>query len=225
MFEAVKFVEAPTAPSAAVLADAGLEPRRVSRSSLKRLFDIVISLTALVIMLPFLIPVAILIKLDSPGPVFFLQRRSGLNGKLFNIYKFRSMTVAENGDRVVQAKANDKRVTRVGKILRRTSLDEVPQLINILRGEMSFVGPRPHALAHDTEFAVAVPSYTRRFQTKPGLTGLAQVRGFRGEIHCREDLEKRIEADIEYIENWTFATDVMMVFRTVPLMFGDKKAY
>jgi len=225
MFEGVKFVEAPTAPSAAVLADAGLEVRSVARSSLKRLFDIVISLTALIVMLPFLVPVAILIKLDSPGPVFFLQRRSGLNGKLFNIYKFRSMTVAENGDRVVQAKANDKRVTRVGKILRKTSLDEVPQLINILRGEMSFVGPRPHALAHDTEFAVVVPSYTRRFQTKPGLTGLAQVRGFRGEIHCREDLEKRIEADIEYIENWTFATDVMMVFRTVPLMFGDKKAY
>ncbi len=225
MFEGVKFVEAPTAPSAAVLADAGLEPRRVSRSSLKRVFDIMISMTALLVMLPFLLPVALLIKLDSPGPIFFLQRRSGLNGKLFNIYKFRSMTVAENGDRVVQAKANDKRVTRIGKILRKTSLDEVPQLINILRGEMSFVGPRPHALAHDTEFAVAVPSYTRRFQTKPGLTGLAQVRGFRGEIHCREDLEKRIEADIEYIETWTFVSDVMMVFRTVPLMFGDKKAY
>ena len=225
MFEGVKFVEAPTAPSAAVLADAGLEPRRVSRSSLKRVFDIMISMTALLVMLPFLLPVALLIKLDSPGPIFFLQRRSGLNGKLFNIYKFRSMTVAENGDRVVQAKAGDKRVTAVGKVLRKTSLDEVPQLINILRGEMSFVGPRPHALAHDTEFAVAVPSYTRRFQTKPGLTGLAQVRGFRGEIHCREDLEKRIEADIEYIETWTFVSDVMMVFRTVPLMFGDKKAY
>ena len=130
-------------------------------------------------MLPFLIPLAILIKLDSPGPIFFLQRRSGLDGKLFNIYKFRSMTVAENGDRVVQAKADDKRVTRVGKILRRTSLDEVPQLINILRGE----------------------------------------------IRCREDLEKRIEADIEYIENWSFTTDIVMVFKTVPLMFGDKKAY
>lgn len=225
MFEGVKFVEAPTAPSVAVLADVGLEPRPVSRSPLKRLFDIVVSLTAIVVMLPFLIPVAILIKLDSRGPVFFLQRRSGLNGKLFNIYKFRSMTVAENGDRVVQAKADDKRVTRMGKILRKTSLDEVPQLINILRGEMSFVGPRPHALAHDTEFAVVIPSYTRRFQTKPGLTGLAQIRGFRGEIRCREDLEKRIEADIEYIETWSFATDVMTVLRTVPLMFGDKMAY
>ena len=225
MFEGVKFVEAPTAPSAAVLADVGLEPRPVSRSPLKRLFDIVVSLTAIVLMLPFLIPVAILIKLDSRGPVFFLQRRSGLNGKLFNIYKFRSMTVAENGDRVVQAKADDKRVTRMGKILRKTSLDEVPQLINILRGEMSFVGPRPHALAHDTEFAVVIPSYTRRFQTKPGLTGLAQIRGFRGEIRCREDLEKRIEADIEYIETWSFATDVMTVLRTVPLIFGDTAAY
>ncbi len=225
MFEGVKFVEAPMAPSVAVLADAGLQPRRVSLSPLKRLFDILVSLGALIFMLPFLIPVAILIKLDSPGPIFFLQRRSGLDGKLFNIYKFRSMTVAENGDRVVQAKADDKRVTRIGKVLRRTSLDEVPQLINILRGEMSFVGPRPHALAHDTEFAVAIPSYTRRFQTRPGLTGLAQVRGFRGEIRCREDLEKRIEADIEYIENWSFTTDIVMVFKTVPLMFGDKKAY
>lgn len=225
MFEGVKFVEAPTAPSAAVLADVGLEPRPVSRSPLKRLFDIVVSLSALLVMLPFLIPVAILIKLDSRGPVFFLQRRSGLNGKLFNIYKFRSMTVAENGDRVVQAKADDKRVTRMGKILRKTSLDEVPQLINILRGDMSFVGPRPHALAHDTEFAVAIPSYTRRFQTRPGLTGLAQIRGLRGEIRCREDLEKRIEADIEYIETWSFATDVMTVLRTVPLIFGDTAAY
>ncbi len=225
MFEGVKFVEAPVAPSVAILAEAGLEPRAVSRSPLKRLFDIVVSLSALIFILPFLAVVAILIKLDTPGPVFFLQRRSGLNGKLFNIYKFRSMTVAENGDRVVQAKANDKRVTRVGRILRRTSLDEVPQLINILRGEMSFVGPRPHALAHDTEFAIAVPSYTRRFQTRPGLTGLAQVRGFRGEIHCREDLERRIEADIEYIETWTFMTDVAMVLKTVPLVFGDKRAY
>ena len=225
MFEGVKFVEAPMAPSVAVLADAGLEPRRVSRSPLKRLFDVCISLGALLVMLPSLIPVAMLIKLDSRGPVFFLQRRSGLNGKLFNIYKFRSMTVAENGDRVVQAKADDKRVTRVGKILRRTSLDEVPQLINILRGEMSFVGPRPHALAHDTEFAVTIPSYTRRFQTRPGLTGLAQVRGYRGEIRCREDLEKRIEADIEYIDTWSFTTDVLTVLKTVPLMFGDKRAY
>lgn len=225
MFEGVKFVEAPLAPSVAMLAEAGVEPRRVSRSPLKRLFDIIVSLSALVFMLPFLIPVAILIKLDSPGPVFFKQRRSGLDGKLFEIYKFRSMTVAENGDRVIQAKANDTRVTRIGKILRKTSLDEVPQLINILRGEMSFVGPRPHALAHDAEFAMAVPSYTRRFQTRPGLTGLAQVRGYRGEIHCREDLEKRIEADIEYIENWSFMTDIVTVLKTVPLMFGDKKAY
>ena len=225
MFEGVKFVEAAVAPSVAILADAGVEPRRVSSSPLKRLFDIVVSLSALIFMLPFLIPVAILIKLDSPGPVFFLQKRSGLNGKLFNIYKFRSMTVAENGARVIQAKADDKRVTRVGKILRKTSLDEVPQLINILRGEMSFVGPRPHALAHDTEFAVAIPTYTRRFQTRPGLTGLAQVRGYRGEIRCREDLEKRIAADIEYIETWSFAIDVVTVLKTVPLMFGDKKAY
>jgi len=225
MFEGVKFVEATLEPSAAILADVGLEPRRVSRSPLKRAFDIIVSFSALFVLLPFFIMVAIWIKADSKGPVFFKQRRSGLNGRLFNIYKFRSMTVAENGDRVVQAKADDKRVTRVGKILRRTSLDEVPQLINILRGEMSFVGPRPHALAHDTEFAIVVPSYPRRFQTRPGLTGLAQVRGYRGEIHCREDLERRIASDIEYIETWSFTTDVLMVLKTVPLMFGDKKAY
>ncbi|MGZ3304366.1 MAG: sugar transferase [Asticcacaulis sp.] len=224
MFEGVKFIEAAEAPSAAMLVGS-VGPCKVATSTIKRLFDIIFSLSALVFLLPFFVAVAILIKVDSKGPVLFLQKRSGLNGKLFNIYKFRSMTVAENGDRVIQAKADDKRVTRVGKILRRTSLDEVPQLINIFLGDMSFVGPRPHALAHDKEFAVALPVYPRRFRARPGLTGLAQVRGYRGEIHTAEDLENRLEADLEYIETWSFIVDVKTLAKTVPLMFGDKNAY
>lgn len=199
--------------------------KKVSQSVLKRAFDFALALMALTFLFPAFVIIAILIKLDSEGPVFFRQKRTGLNGQMFNILKFRSMTVQENGHKVVQAKANDKRVTRVGKFLRRTSLDELPQLINILKGDMSIVGPRPHALAHDIGFSELVPSYNERFHTRPGLTGLAQVRGYRGEIHTKSDVEVRIGSDVEYIKNWTFSSDIIIIARTVPLIFGDKKAY
>ncbi len=196
-----------------------------AKSLIKRAFDFMAALMALAFLSPILVFVAILIKLDSKGPVFFLQRRSGLNGELFHIYKFRSMTVTDDGDKVVQAKVNDQRVTRVGKILRRTSIDEVPQLINIVRGEMSIVGPRPHALAHDKEFAQTSQRYNDRFRARPGLTGLAQVRGYRGEIQCEQDLLGRIDSDNEYIERWSLALDIATILKTVPLVFKDSNAY
>lgn len=191
----------------------------------KRAFDIMLSAFIIVFLMPALLAIAALVKMDSRGPVFFRQRRTGLDGRVFHIFKFRSMTVAEDGDKVVQAVANDQRVTRVGKILRRTSLDEIPQVFNIFLGDMSFVGPRPHAMAHDAEFAKIVPDYGKRFGARPGLTGLAQVRGFRGEILTGEDLENRIAADIEYIESWSFYKDVFIVLATVPVLFGHKNAY
>lgn len=194
-------------------------------SILKRIVDICVSGTAILFLLPALLLIALLIKVDSAGPVLFRQRRTGLNGRIFSIYKFRSMTVAEDGDKVVQAKQNDQRVTNVGRLLRRTSLDEIPQLLNILLGDMSLVGPRPHARAHDDEFVKTVQKYNDRFRAKPGLTGLAQVRGYRGEIVTRDDIEKRIEYDNEYIENWSIGMDITTIVMTVPCLFGHKNAY
>jgi len=194
-------------------------------SILKRIVDICVSGAAILFLLPALLLIALLIKVDSAGPVLFRQRRTGLNGRIFSIYKFRSMTVAEDGDKVVQAKQNDQRVTNVGRLLRRTSLDEIPQLLNILLGDMSLVGPRPHARAHDDEFVKTVQKYNDRFRAKPGLTGLAQVRGYRGEIVTRDDIEKRIEYDNEYIENWSIGMDITTIVMTVPCLFGHKNAY
>jgi len=194
-------------------------------SPVKRAFDFCVALVLIVFILPGLLFIALLVKLDSHGPVLFKQRRTGLNGRIFYIYKFRSMTVSEDGDHVVQARVGDQRVTRVGRILRRTSLDEIPQIFNILLGDMSFVGPRPHAMAHDVEFSKMITDYARRFDARPGLTGLAQVRGYRGEICKSEDLAMRIISDIEYIENWSFWMDIVIFFSTVPVMFGHKKAY
>jgi putative colanic acid biosynthesis UDP-glucose lipid carrier transferase len=198
---------------------------RVSRSVSKRSVDFTLALLAIAFLLPLFVLIAVLIKLDSAGPVFFRQRRSGLNGQTFNILKFRSMTVQENGDRIVQAQADDKRVTRIGRFLRRSSLDEIPQLINILKGDMSFVGPRPHAMAHDVTFAEMVPQYNHRFLARPGLTGLAQVRGFRGEVRRFADIENRVRADVEYIRTWNAFSDLVIIAKTVPLVFGDKNAY
>lgn len=224
MFEGVKFVEGTVAPSiTAVGGEIGHSS--ASRSSAKRLFDVCAAIIVLLALLPFCLFTAVLIRFETPGPALFRQRRTGLNGKKFNIYKFRTMTVVEDGVWVAQATSDDERVTRVGRLLRRTSLDEVPQLINIIRGEMSFVGPRPHAVAHDVEFALMVPAYVRRFRARPGLTGFAQVRGYRGEIRTREDLQGRVDADIEYIETWSVANDMATLIKTVPLMFGDDRAY
>lgn len=224
MIETVKSASLP--PRAIVVSGRELVPMaRVATSPAKRFMDVSIALAALIFLLPALLFVALLIKIDTPGPVFFRQRRTGLNGRVFHIFKFRSMTVTEDGDRIVQAKANDKRVTSIGRILRRTSIDEIPQLINVVLGDMSLVGPRPHAMSHDQEFSTQVANYNGRFHARPGLTGLAQVNGYRGEIFTRNDLEKRIAYDLEYISTWSLALDIVTIFRTVPCLFGHKNAY
>jgi putative colanic acid biosynthesis UDP-glucose lipid carrier transferase len=187
---------------------------RLRESRLKRLIDIVGALTGLLFLSPFLVIVATLICIDSPGPVFFRQRRTGRDGEPFLIYKFRTMRVLEDGDKVVQASRRDNRVTRVGKFLRRSSIDELPQLLNVLRNEMSLVGPRPHALAHDEYYALTVPGYNDRFRTKPGITGLAQVSGLRGEVIEIAAMAARIQRDVEYIRDWTIMTDVEILART-----------
>jgi putative colanic acid biosynthesis UDP-glucose lipid carrier transferase len=194
----------------------GLEPGtlRLRHSKVKRLIDIVGALTGLLFLSPFLVIVATLICIDSPGPVFFRQRRTGRDGEPFLIYKFRTMRVLEDGDRVVQASKRDNRVTRVGKFLRRSSIDELPQLLNVLKNEMALVGPRPHALAHDEYYALTVPGYNDRFRTKPGITGLAQVSGLRGEVIEIGAMAARIQRDVEYIRDWSIMLDLEILVRT-----------
>ncbi len=191
----------------------------------KRAEDILISASLLVMALPFIVVIAAAIKLTSRGPVLFRQRRRGLNQKVIEVLKFRSMTVQENGDDVRQATTNDTRVTFVGRILRRSSLDELPQLVNVLVGQMSLVGPRPHALIHDEKWGEMLEQYANRHQVKPGITGLAQVRGLRGEARTPNDIQKRISADLEYIANWSLWLDLSIIFRTVSTVIGAKNAY
>jgi putative colanic acid biosynthesis UDP-glucose lipid carrier transferase len=191
----------------------------------KRAEDILISATLLVMTLPVTILIALAIKLTSRGPVLFRQRRRGLNQKVIEVLKFRSMTVQENGDEVRQATRNDQRITFVGRILRRSSLDELPQLVNVLIGEMSLVGPRPHALIHDEKWGEMLEQYANRHQVKPGITGLAQVRGLRGEAHTPSDIQNRIAADLEYIGNWSLWLDLSIILRTVNAVIGAKNAH
>ena len=181
----------------------------------KRLFDAAFALVALIALSPVLLLVALAIKLDSSGPVFFRQRRYGRNNRVFRIFKFRTMTVTEDGDRVVQAAHNDPRVTRVGRILRSTSIDELPQLINVLLGQMSIVGPRPHALAHEERFEDDFDLFSRRRRVLPGITGWAQVNGYRGETKTPEDVEKRMDYDLYYIDNWSIWFDMEIIVRTL----------
>lgn len=192
---------------------------------LKRAGDVLASAAALLVLLPLLLLIAIVIRLDSPGPALFRQRRTGLDGRTFEILKFRTMRVAEPGDAAVQARRDDDRVTAIGRLLRRTSLDELPQLANVLRGDMSVIGPRPHATGHDQAFASVLPDYFRRFAARPGLTGLAQVRGLRGEVHALSCAAARLEADLEYVETWTLRGDMVILLRTLPLLFKDSAAY
>lgn len=196
-----------------------------ARSRLKRAMDIMGASALLLFFAPLMAICWFAVTLETPGGGFFRQRRTGLNRRPFRIMKFRTMSVAEDGDQVVQAKKGDNRVTKVGAILRRTSLDELPQLINVLRGEMSLVGPRPHALAHDEEFAGLVPEYWGRFRVRPGLTGLAQVRGFRGEIRSHEQLVMRVRSDNLYVETWSVWLDIKIFVRTVLVVFFQKEAY
>ena len=171
--------------------------------------------------------VAIAIKLDSPGPVFFRQNITGWNGKKFSIWKFRSMYAEQQAvevEELQQAQENDPRITKVGAFIRKTSLDELPQLFNVLTGEMSLVGPRPHAVQHDVSYSRRVTDYYVRHNIKPGITGLAQVRGFRGETKDMDLMTKRIESDIEYINNWSVWLDIAILVRTTTA-FSGKQAY
>lgn len=180
----------------------------------KRCLDVVIATVALTLLSPIFLLIALAIKLDSPGPVLFRQRRIGQNNLVFRIFKFRSMSVAEDGAVVKQATRADPRVTRVGRILRATSADELPQLINVLLGEMSLVGPRPHAIAHDQAFEQQFDLFSCRRRVKPGITGWAQVNGFRGETKSPDDLRRRMEHDLYYIDNWSIWFDIEILART-----------
>lgn len=192
----------------------------------KRIFDIVFSLFTLIFLMTWLTPIIwILIKLDSKGPVFFRQKREGLNGELFVCYKFRSMrvNVVSNHNHTVK---NDIRVTKLGSFLRKTSLDELPQFFNVLQGNMSVVGPRPHLKSLSIEYQKNVNNYLERHAMKPGITGLAQVRGYRGEIRRKSDIKNRIRLDIFYIENWSILLDVKIIFQTIFNVYkGEEKAY
>ena len=181
----------------------------------KRVFDVIVAGAALAILAPFLAIIALLIRFDSPGPVFFLQRRYGFNQQMFRIIKFRTMTTLDDGEIVRQACRNDHRITRIGRWLRRWNIDELPQLINVLRGDMSLVGPRPHALSHDREYEQRVALYARRHNVKPGITGWAQVNGLRGEIDTDDKLRRRIDYDLYYIDNWSLLFDLKILLFTV----------
>lgn len=191
----------------------------------KRAEDLVFGTLFLAVAAPFLPLIALMIKAESNGPVLFRQRRRGLNRKEFEVLKFRTMTVTEDGDDVRQAVENDPRVTRVGAVLRRLSLDELPQLINVLRGEMSLVGPRPHAIVHDDEFDAKLERYANRHQVKPGITGLAQVRGLRGPTDTEDKLESRLACDMEYISNWSLALDFSILVRTCWVVLTGRNAH
>ena len=181
----------------------------------KRTIDLIGASVGLLLLLPLLLLTALLIKLDSTGPVLFSQRRSGFNGRLFRIFKFRTMTVLEDGPEIRQATRDDPRVTRVGRWLRRSNIDELPQLFNVLRGDMSLVGPRPHAAAHDCDYEQQIAAYGFRYQLKPGITGWAQLNGYRGETRTLDLMLKRIEHDLWYIKNWSFWLDLKILVRTV----------
>ena len=200
-------------------------PLTLSECAIKRAFDIVLSSVALITLAPTILITAILIKLDSRGPVFFSQLRNGFNNKEFRILKFRTMTVMEQGSDVKQATRNDKRVTRVGRWLRRSSIDELPQFLNVLRGEMSLVGPRPHAVLHDDEYKKLISRYAFRLHLKPGITGWAQVNGLRGETATVELMEKRVDLDLWYINNWSLWLDIKILLRTFVAVMGQNEAY
>lgn len=192
---------------------------------LKRGSDIFLSGCILVLVFPVLLMISIGVKMSSPGPVIFRQKRTGLDGQIIEVYKFRSMTVQDNGAFVMQATRNDSRVTKFGAFLRKTSLDELPQLFNVLQGQMSVVGPRPHAVAHNTQYRELVRAYMARHRVKPGITGWAQVNGFRGETDTLDKMKMRVEYDLEYLRNWSLRLDILIIFRTVRLVFFDRSAY
>jgi Undecaprenyl-phosphate glucose phosphotransferase len=192
----------------------------------KEIFDRAFAAVALLVVSPVLLILAVAVKISSPGPVFFTQMRSGADGNAFRIYKFRSMRVhVEEHGSLRQANRNDPRTTRIGWFMRRTSLDELPQFFNVLRGEMSVVGPRPHALEHDEHYQSIVSGYIHRYRIKPGITGWAQINGFRGETDRIEKMQSRVEYDLFYLRNWSFALDLRIVLATIFRGFRHSNAY
>jgi putative colanic acid biosynthesis UDP-glucose lipid carrier transferase len=191
----------------------------------KRLSDIALAALILILIAPLLVAIAIGVKASSPGPILFKQRRYGLDGRKIVVYKFRSMTVAEDGDVVRQATRNDSRITKFGAFLRRTSLDELPQFINVLQGRMSVVGPRPHAVAHNEMYRKLIRGYMIRHKVRPGVTGLAQVMGFRGETDTVDKMKGRIEMDLTYLRNWSLLLDLQIILKTVVVVLGRQNAY
>ena len=196
-----------------------------TRGITKRVSDFIIALLILILMSPLLLTIAIAIKATSPGSVIFRQRRYGLDGREIVVYKFRSMTVSEDSETVRQATLGDERITPIGAILRKFSLDELPQFINVLQGRMSVVGPRPHAVAHNEEYRHLIKGYMVRHKVTPGITGLAQVRGFRGETSNLDAMRARVECDLEYLRNWSLSLDIKIILKTIVMMFRDKAAY
>ncbi|MEJ0061045.1 MAG: sugar transferase [Terricaulis sp.] len=199
------------------------KPARPVGGAVKRITDVAIAGAALVFLAPVMLGVAIAVRLETSGPVLFRQRRGGYRGQTFLILKFRTMTVLDDGHSVAQAEDADPRVTRLGALLRKTSLDELPQLINVLKGDMSLVGPRPHAVAHDAEFGVVAPNYLKRRRARPGITGLAQISGSRGKITSTECIHERVRYDLTYMSTWSLWNDFQILFRTALLLTGHKR--
>jgi len=192
---------------------------------IKRLEDLLLGSLILLLISPLMLGIAVAVKLTSPGPVFFKQRRYGLHGQVIEVWKFRSMSVLEDDQNVRQARKNDPRITPLGAFLRGTSLDELPQFFNVLQGTMSIVGPRPHAVAHNEEFRKLIHGYMLRHKVKPGITGWAQVNGWRGETNVIEKMEKRVEYDLYYINNWSVWLDLKIILKTIFGGMRGKNAY
>ncbi|GHC79731.1 undecaprenyl-phosphate glucose phosphotransferase [Pseudorhodoferax aquiterrae] len=200
-------------------------PFRGINGILKRSSDIVLSLLILALIWPILLVLACAVRFTSPGPVIFRQHRYGLAGEKIVVYKFRSMTVTEDGDSVQQAQRGDSRITPLGAFMRRTSLDELPQFINVLQGRMSIVGPRPHAVSHNETYRRLIKGYMVRHKVKPGITGWAQVNGCRGETRTLEEMQDRIHHDLDYLRNWSLRLDLYIIMKTIRLVFRDSQAY
>ena len=192
---------------------------------LKRASDIILSLLILTLISPLLFLLAVAVKLSSPGPVLFKQRRYGLDGREIVVYKFRTMSVMEDGDNIEQAKKGDPRITPLGAFLRAKSLDELPQFFNVLQGRMSIVGPRPHAVAHNELYRKSIKGYMLRHKVKPGITGWAQVNGYRGETDTLDKMKGRIDHDLDYLRNWSLRLDLHIIAKTVFVMFKDQRAW
>lgn len=192
---------------------------------LKRLSDIIFSTLILILISPILLIIALVVKLSSAGPVLFAQKRYGLDGEEIFVYKFRSMTVCEDGDNIKQATRNDVRITKLGAFLRKYSLDELPQFVNVLQGRMSIVGPRPHAVAHNEMYRGMIKGYMMRHKVKPGITGWAQVNGYRGETDTIEKMQKRIEYDLDYLRNWSLGLDTLIILNTIVTVFKTENTY